>query len=381
MNEIQPYYRFRAEAGDEPASAELLIFDVIGNWEDIGEVGAKAFARDLSALPKSVKRLDIHINSPGGSVSEAQAIYSRLADHPSNKIVYVDGIAASAASIVAMVGHKIYIRSNANMMIHSPMAIAIGNADDMRTVISALESIEESMLNVYAKRSGMERDEIRSLMAAETWFSPQQAVDKGFADEVRGVVKAAAMVGNNKAVFNGTEFDLSRFHNVPAFTGQLERATMPKATKPKADQTPPAEDELTPPTAPETETPPTQPKPPPPPPPPPTAAAPSDYDRGVQEERARVSALQKLDRPATHAIIAKAITEGKAVADITQELFDAMEKAQSHSARRQDASALDNIPPTDGADDIADQMAGKLKSAVKARLKARGQRSVLQSRN
>jgi Protease subunit of ATP-dependent Clp proteases len=157
MNEVDPFYRFRAEAGDEPANAELLIFSVIGDWEDMGETSAKQFAKDLAKLPSSVKRLDIHINSPGGSVAEANGIYSRLADHRSQKIVYIDGLAASAASIVAMVGHKIFIRANANMMIHLPSAIALGNADDMRTVAAALDSVTESMINVYAKRTKLDR--------------------------------------------------------------------------------------------------------------------------------------------------------------------------------------------------------------------------------
>src|SRR5262245_57482726 len=200
MNE---FYTFRAEAGDEPASAELLILTAIGKWEDMGEVSAKKFAGDLAKLPTSVKRLDIHINSPGGSVFEAQGIYSRLADHRSQKIVYIDGLAASAASIIAMVGHKIYIRANANMMIHLPSGLAMGNADDMRQMATALDSITESMINVYNKRTGLDRGEIRDLLAAETWFSPQDAIEKGFADEMRGVVKAAASLDDHKAMFNG----------------------------------------------------------------------------------------------------------------------------------------------------------------------------------
>jgi ClpP class serine protease len=85
MNE---FYQFRAEAGEEPTSAELMIFAAIGDWEEMGDVSAKGFARELAKLPTSVKRLDIHINSPGGSVFEAQAIYSRLADHRSTKHVW-----------------------------------------------------------------------------------------------------------------------------------------------------------------------------------------------------------------------------------------------------------------------------------------------------
>src|SRR5215831_21040598 len=229
---MNDFYKFRCESGDEPSAAELLIFAAIGDWEDIGEVSAKMFAKDLSSLPKSVKRLDIHINSPGGSLFEASAIYSRLADHASKKMVYIDGLAASAASIVAMVGHKIFVRSNANMMIHLPSGLVVGNADDMRKMAGALDTVTESMINIYARRSGQTRESLRDMLAAETWMTAEQAVEHGFADEVRGVVKAAAMLGENRANFNGTEFDLSRFHNIPAFSAKPKGATMakPKAT-------------------------------------------------------------------------------------------------------------------------------------------------------
>src|SRR5215469_2962921 len=212
---LEDFLQIRMEADGEPNTAELLIFSQIGEWDDMGDVSAKAFARELSKLPTSVKRLDIHINSPGGSVFEASGIFSRLADHRSTKHVYVDGLAASAASIIAMVGHKIYIRANANMMIHLPSGIAMGNADDMRHMATALDSITESMINVYAKRTNQDRAKLRNMMKEETWMTPEQAIEHGFADELRGVVKAAAVVGGNKAVFNGVEFDLSRFHNSP----------------------------------------------------------------------------------------------------------------------------------------------------------------------
>jgi ATP-dependent protease ClpP protease subunit len=380
MNEHEPFYRFRAEAGDEPASAELLIFAAIGDWEDMGEVSAKAFAHDLAKLPTSVKRLDIHINSPGGSVSEAQGIYSRLADHRSEKIVYVDGLAASAASIVAMVGHKIYIRANANMMIHLPSAIVLGNADDMRTMIAALDSITESMVNVYAKRTKLAREEIWSLLAAETWFSPQQAVEKGFADEMRGVIKTAAIAGTKRVFFNGIEHDLSRFHNVPAFENATTiKTNMPKATKPKANAADENDENDT-----ETETPTPTPTPTPEPTPPtptkpakPAANAPTmtDYERGVQDERTRVIALQKLDKPATHDIIAAAITDGKQVVDITEDVINAMEKASTQTARRADASSLNGIPGSDvgeAGEPGTTNLGALLTKSVKARLKQRG---------
>jgi ATP-dependent protease ClpP protease subunit len=388
-----PFYVFRAEAGDEPTTAELLIFAAIGDWEDFGEVSAKGFARDLAALPSSVKRLDIHINSPGGSVFEAQAIYSRLADHRSDKVVYVDGLAASAASIVAMVGQKIYIRANANMMIHLPSGFAMGNADDMRTLASALDSITESMINVYAKRTGLDRDELRDLLAAETWFSPQDAVEKGFADEVRGVVKAAAIVAEKRVIINGIEHDLSRFHNVPAFTASTP--TKGVTMKPKANAgAPPAN-------PPEHEDPPAAPNPPapaaPPPNPPPNAppppntapqpvapppAAESDYDKGIRVERERVSALQKLDKPATHDIVTKAIAEGKQVSDIAADCVEALAKAGGQSARRTDANALNGIPGSDaGTGNGENTFGAKIKDAIAARMKSRGSRVRVNNRN
>jgi ATP-dependent protease ClpP protease subunit len=390
---MNDFYSFRAEAVDEPTSAELLIFDVIGNWEDMGEVSAKAFARDLSKLPTSVKRLDIHINSPGGSLFEASAIYSRLADHRADKIVFIDGLAASAASIIAMVGHKIYIRANACMMIHLPSGLVLGNADDMRKMATALDSVTESMINVYAKRTGLERNDIRELLANETWFNPQEAIEKGFADEMRGVVKAAASLENGHAIFNGTEFDLSRFHNVPEFTGQKPPTKGTMKTKVKAqtaaEETPPKNGngeeakEETPPTKPaKEETPPTEPSTEPSPPPAkepeapkPQTAARAAYDQGVQAERARVTALQALDRPATHAIIEAAIKDGKQVSDIYIEVFDVMEKAAKQDARRADASGLNGIPASDGGEPGAINLGAVLTKSVKARLKHRGLRT------
>jgi ATP-dependent protease ClpP protease subunit len=387
MNETE-FYRFRCEAGDEPSSAELLIFDVIGNWEDIGEISAKGFAAALSQLPKSVKRLDIHINSPGGSLFDANAIYSRLADHKSEKVVYIDGLAASAASIVAMVGHKVYIRANANMMIHLPSGLAIGNADDMRKMAGALDTVTESMLNVYQRRTRLERENLRGMLAAETWFSPEQAVEHGFADEVRGVVKAAASLGHNRVMFNGTEFDLSRFHNVPAFAGETkkgqpmrkvkaqeeekeENGNGEKEKEQKEQEQKEKEKETPTPPAPPPQSPAGDPAKPndPAAPVPPTPAA--EFDKGVQAERNRVMALQALDRPATHSIIVAAIKDGKQVSEVYAACFDAMEKAGKQDARRSDADILNNIPPADGAD--GDNAFGtKLSKAVQAKLKRRG---------
>ena len=392
MND-QEWYSFRME-GDEPTSAELLIFAAIGDWEELGEVSAKGFAKSLGDLPKSVKRLDLHINSPGGSLFEASAIYSRLADHKSEKHVYIDGLAASAASVVAMVGHKIYIRSNANIMVHLPSGIVLGNADDMRKMAGALDTVTESMINIYAKRTGQERDAIRTFLSEETWMTAEQAVEYGFADEVRGVVKAAASVGDNKISFNGVTFDVSRFRNVPTFS-----VVQPKGERLKQKVTAAAGDPPAPTPAP-TPTPTPEPTDPPTPTPAPAPAAASTptpspsaepavastdpFQRGVLAERERVTALQKLDRPSTHAIIEAAIKDGKTVTDITADVIDAMDKANKQSQRRVDAHQLDGIPPSSTdlpeGDPNAD-FGTRIAASVKAKMKERSKKVVLNSRN
>jgi ATP-dependent protease ClpP protease subunit len=383
------FYKFRME-GDEPASAELLIFAAIGDWEEMGDVSAKAFSKSLSELPKSVKRIDLHINSPGGSVFEASAIYSRLADHKSQKIVYVDGLAASAASIIAMVGHKIYIRSNAMMMIHLPSGIAMGNADDMRHMATALDAVTDTMINIYAKRTGGERDVIRSLMSDETWFTPQDAVEKGFADEERGVVKAAAVVGEKRVVINGCEFDLGRFNNVPAFAATQQtggRRMKPKGTAEDERDLPPNDDENeegkegkagkggkgAPAKPPEPPKPPAEPAGQPAHPQPQPAAE-TDYDKGVKAERDRITALQALDRPATHAIVEAAIKDGKQAADIIAACMDAMDKAGKRDARHADASVLGGISGGDALEEDEEkskQFGAKLTERIQARVKGR----------
>lgn len=392
MNE---FYRFVvAEADDEPSEAELLVFAPIGDWEDMGEVSARAFAKDLAKLPSSIKRLDIHINSPGGSLFEAQAIYSRLADHRAQKHVYVDGLAASAASIIAMVGHKIYMRANATMMIHLPSGLAFGNADDMRKMAGALDTVTESMINVYAKRTKQERASLRDMLAAETWMTPDQAVENGFADEVRGVVKAAAIVGTNRATFNGVEFDLSHFHNVPAFTATTtERPPMPnkpkkvKATTEEEEENGNGNGEGTETPTPPTETPPTQKPaaaaPPAPATPPPVTPPANDYDKGIAAERARIAALQALDRPATHAIVTAAIKDGKTASDIVAACMEAMDKANQQRDRRKDASVLDGIPGSDGTGNEESDFGQRLTKKAKARaaMRNRSRTRLSSSRN
>ncbi len=133
--------------------------------------------------------LELRINSGGGDVFEGQAIYSLLESWKTTTgnrvIVYIDGIAASVASVIAMAGSDIQMSSNALMMIHNPWTpAAVGGADDLRDLANVLDKIRETIVTVYETRSGIDRDAIGLMMDEETWFTAAEAVNFGFADQI-----------------------------------------------------------------------------------------------------------------------------------------------------------------------------------------------------
>lgn len=133
--------------------------------------------------------LELRINSGGGDVFEGQAIYSLLESWKTTTgnrvIVYIDGIAASVASVIAMAGSEIQMSSNALMMIHNPWTpAAVGGADDLRDLANVLDKIRETIVTVYETRSGIDRDAIGLMMDEETWFTAAEAVNFGFADQI-----------------------------------------------------------------------------------------------------------------------------------------------------------------------------------------------------
>lgn len=162
--------------------AEILIHEPIGeNWYGDGFT-SKRFDADLKALG-DVAEILVRINSPGGAVWDGLAIFNALKDHPARVEVVVEGVAASIASVIAMSGDTIRMGEGAMMMIHNPWTVAIGDADDMRGVAEMLDKVGESLLDVYEKRTGLARAEIRTMLDVETWLTATEAVAKGFADE------------------------------------------------------------------------------------------------------------------------------------------------------------------------------------------------------
>ena len=126
----------------------------------------------------------VWINSPGGDVFAAAQIYNMLMDYKGNVTVKIDGLAASAASVIAMAGTEVLMSPVAMMMIHNPATIAIGDSAEMKKAIEMLDEVKESIMNAYEIKSGLSRSRISHLMDAESWFNAKKAVELGFADKI-----------------------------------------------------------------------------------------------------------------------------------------------------------------------------------------------------
>ena len=191
---MRRWFEFRALA----QGAEIAIYDEIGAFG----VPAKAFLDELKALPPGAD-LTLRINSPGGSVFDGIAIYNALKRHDGRVTALVDGIAASIASMIAMVGDEVVMPANAMLMLHDPSGVVMGTSDDMRAMAEALDKMKAGMVGGYRDKSGRDGAEIEALMQAETWLTADEAIDLGLADRIEEPVRMAA------------HFDLSRFQNPP----------------------------------------------------------------------------------------------------------------------------------------------------------------------
>jgi len=126
----------------------------------------------------------LHINSPGGDCIAASQIYTMLMDYPHEVKVQIDGIAASAASVIAMAGTKVSMSPTSLMMIHNPFTLALGDSEEMRKAIQLLDEVKESIINAYEIKTGLSRTKLSHMMDAETWMNAKMAKELGFCDEV-----------------------------------------------------------------------------------------------------------------------------------------------------------------------------------------------------
>jgi ATP-dependent protease ClpP protease subunit len=170
--------------------AEILIYDRIGSGFFNEGVEAKTFVRDLSTL--TAQTITLRVNSPGGSVFDGQAIAAAISRHPATVTAYIDGLAASIATVIALAADRVIMNDNALFMIHDPRLGVDGSADDMRSAAALLDKVTDSLVTTYTAKTGMPDADIRAAMAAETWYTAAEAFDAGFVDQVNFVAGKAA---------------------------------------------------------------------------------------------------------------------------------------------------------------------------------------------
>ena len=176
---VANWYSITNEATTEGdiTRAKVNIFDAIGGWWG---VSAAEFVEQLDSL--DVDELEVHVNSPGGAVWDGIAIMNALKAHRAKVVVIVDGLAASAASIVAMAGDEVVMAEGSQMMIHQASGGVWGNADYIRDMAAILDKIDNNLAGIYARRTGATRASWLDLMRAETWYNADEAVEAGLAD-------------------------------------------------------------------------------------------------------------------------------------------------------------------------------------------------------
>ncbi len=167
----------RLPDGETAGEADVYIFDEIGYWGTT----AREFAEQVADL--DVGRITLHLNSPGGDAWDGVAIANVLRRHQARVDVVVEGLAASAASLIAMAGDHITMAPSSMMMIHDAAGFAWGDADTMRESAEILDKLSDSYADAYARRAGGDREQWRATMRAETWYTAAEAVAAGLADE------------------------------------------------------------------------------------------------------------------------------------------------------------------------------------------------------
>ena len=181
-------WRNQAEAGTAPEERTLFLNGTIAeeSWFD-DDVTPQLFKDELNAGNGDIT---VWINSPGGDCVAAAQIYNMLSNYKGKVTVKIDGIAASAASVIAMAGDTVLVSPVSMLMIHNPATIAWGDHAEMQKAIDMLSEVKESIINAYVLKTGLSRPKLSHLMDAETWMDANKAVELGFADEIMARAKA-----------------------------------------------------------------------------------------------------------------------------------------------------------------------------------------------
>ncbi|WP_410374639.1 ClpP-like prohead protease/major capsid protein fusion protein [Enterobacter hormaechei] len=211
----QCWYEIRALSAGR---VEIFLYDVIGGWG----ITAQQFVADCKeAGVFDASAVDLHIHSPGGDVMQGFAIYNTLSRLKAKVDIWVDGVAASMASmIVCLPGATVHMPENAWIMVHKPWGGIAGDSDDMRDYAAWLDRNEALMLSAYMNKTGLGQEELEAMLKAETWLNGAEAVEKGFADTLEPELQAAACVNENK---------LKDYQNMPE---QIKSLFAPRAEAP-----------------------------------------------------------------------------------------------------------------------------------------------------
>ena len=182
MNNPKKFWKWRNQSDGKPEPRVLELYGTIASesWFD-DDVTPALFKSDLDSGKGPIT---VWINSPGGDVWAAAQIYNMLLSYSGKVTVKIDGLAASAASVIAMAGDEVLVSPVSMLMIHNPATAAMGDKDDLAQAISMLDSVKDSILNAYVKKTGLSKNKLSKLMDDETWMDANKAVELGFADRV-----------------------------------------------------------------------------------------------------------------------------------------------------------------------------------------------------
>lgn len=193
----------RAEASDD--ALHVYVYDVIDAWW-----GASAASLIEALAGAGDRQVHLHINSPGGDVFEARAMASAIVAHPGNVISHIDGLAASAATYLALAADEVRITDGGLFMVHNSWTLAYGDKAELRSTADLLDKIDGTILADYARRTGAAADQVKAWMDAETWFTAQEALDAKFVDAIDPNTKRDAGAQDSAARWN-----LSAYANAP----------------------------------------------------------------------------------------------------------------------------------------------------------------------
>ena len=209
MNPQKKFWRWRNQADGEPEARVLEVYGTIAeeSWFD-DDVTPQMFRDELFSGEGAVV---IFLNSPGGDCVAASQIYTMLVEYKGTVTVKIDGIAASAASVIAMAGDTVLMAPTGMMFVHNPMTAAFGNKAEMEKAIEMLEEVKESIINAYERKTGLSRQKLSNLMDSDTWMNARRAIELGFADGMLGDAVTDAAPGYE---FSGKSAETSLINKI-----------------------------------------------------------------------------------------------------------------------------------------------------------------------